>query len=232
MIIPFGETNAIDLDEANLIQAPIKIKIPTAIIRVILDITVISWSKLISNNSILPTMLENKIAGYLRREMKIEKDSRPELKNQIRIEQEVGTFASQDSIEPEGRIDIKIIYSFTEEEYFSMECKRVSSDTKGKDKELARKYITNGIMRFIEGIYSPGHDFAAMIGFVIDNKPQKCINRICKFLNKSPYKENILLKENWTQETNFGNYNNLYHTIHEQKNHNSLINILHLFLEL
>ena len=228
-MIPFDETNTIGLDETNFISQA-KINISTDIISTVCDITFTSWSKLIANNLILPTMLENKIAGYLRKEMKREKNSRPKLKNQIRIEQEVGTFVSEESIEPEGRIDIKIIYSFIEEEYFSMECKRVSSDTKGNNKELAKKYITNGIMRFVEGIYSSGHNFAAMIGFIIDKKPQNCIKRICKVLDKQ--KIETCLQNNWIKETNFGSYSHLYKTIHQQKNCNSLINILHLFLEI
>lgn len=217
------------LDEPSAIgQATINLSVD--IIATVLDITTVAWSKLTISKKVNSQMLENKIAGYLRREMTREKNSRPKLKKQIRIESEVGTFASHESVEPEGRIDIKIIYSFNEEEYFSMECKRVSSSTTEKDRELAKKYLTNGIMRFVEGKYSSGHDFAAMIGFVIDGNIQGCIEKVCKFLKKR--KNETQLEEEWIEEKNFGKHSNLYRTRHRQYPHDSSINILHLFLEI
>ena len=220
-MLPLDEPSAIGQTTINL---------SVDIIATVLDITVVAWSKLMEFKKINNKMLENKITGYLRREMTSEKNSRPKLKNQIRIESEVGTLSSQESVEPEGRIDIKIIYSFNEEEYFSMECKRVSSSSTGKDRELAKKYLTNGIMRFVEGIYSPGHDFGAMLGFVIDSNTQGCMDRICQRLEDQ--KDEIWLEESWAEETNFGKHSNLYRTRHRQYNHNSSINLLHLFLEI
>jgi hypothetical protein len=198
------------------------------IIATVLDISVVAWSKLIALNEVNPQMLEPKIAGYLRREMTNEKNSRPALKNQIRIETEVGTLSSIESVEPEGRIDIKIIYNFNEEEYFSMECKRVSSSTKGKDRELVKKYIANGIMRFVQGIYSPSHDFASILGFVIDDNIKGCIDRICQRLEEN--RDEVCLEKNWLEEDSFGKHPNLYRTRHRQTSYDSSINLLHLFL--
>jgi hypothetical protein len=144
------------------------------------------------------------------------------------IEPEVGTLASPDSVEPEGRIDIKIIYSFDEEEYFGMECKRVSSRTTGKDRELAKKYITEGIVRFVNGIYCPRHGCAAMLGFVIDGNTKGCVERICNRLEQT--KQETCIEESLRSENSFGEYSNLYRTRHRQNKQNSSINLLHLFL--
>lgn len=46
------------------------------------------------------------------------------------------------------------------------------------------------------------------------------------------YKQKISLEELWSIEKDFGSISNLYRTSHRQKSHNSLINILHLFLEI
>ena len=217
----------IPLDDSNVFGQPTT-TLSTDLIATVLDITIVGWSKVMAKNEVDKDDIENKIAGCLRRAMKKEKDSRPGLKHQIRIETEVGTLRSPESIEPEGRIDIKIIYSFDEAEYFGMECKRISS-TK-PDRGLATKYVKNGILRFVEEIYSPGHDWGAMLGFVIDKKIDDNITLVKERINK--YKQNICLEKDWIVEEDFGSKLNLYRTAHRQKSHNSLINILHLFLEI
>lgn len=218
----------IPLDDLNVFGKPTT-TLSIDLIATVLDITIVGWSKVIANKETNTKDLEPKIAGCLRRAMKQEKDLRPGLKNQIRIETEVGTLKSPESIEPEGRIDIKIIYSFDEAEYFGMECKRISSTGK-EDRKLATKYVKNGVLRFVDGIYSSGHDWGAMLGFVIDRKTDDNIKLIQERINK--YKKEICLERKWTIEKDFGSISNLYRTCHQQKNHNSLINILHLFLEI
>lgn len=196
--------------------------LPRDIMAAVFDITIIAWSKVIANREINISSTEPVIAGYLGRAMTKEKNSRPQLKDKIRIEEEVGTRSFPNSHKPEGRIDIKIIYNFNENEYFGIECKRVTS----KNKKLAEKYIKDGIMRFVNGKYSPGHDYAAMLGFVIDANITKCINLIQNYLNST---QEICLKENWTNERSFGTQYDIYRTRHLQNGQN-IMSILHLFL--
>lgn len=217
----------IPLDDSNVFGEPTT-NLPIDIIATVLDITIVGWSKVIANKEVNTKDLEPKIAGCLRRAMKQEKDSRPGLKNQIRIETEVGTLKFPESIEPEGRIDIKIIYSLVDEEYFGMECKRISSTGK-EDRKLATKYVKNGVLRFVEGIYSSGHDWGAILGFIIDRKIDDNIKLVQERIGK--YKQDICLENEWSVENNFGSISNLYRTSHRQKYYNSLINILHLFLD-
>lgn len=217
----------IPLDDANVFGKS-TIALPLDIIATVLDITVIGWSDVIEKKEVNTNSLEPEIAGCLCRAMKQEKRSRLGLKNQIRIESEVGTFSSSASIEPEGRIDIKIIYSFDESEYFGMECKRISSTKPERD--LARKYVKNGILRFVEEVYSPGHDCGAMLGFVIDKKIDDNITLVKDRINK--YRKEVCLEKDWIAEKDFGSIENLYRTGHRQKLNNSLINVLHLFLEI
>jgi hypothetical protein len=211
----------IEFDDNNIILHS-AIYLPRYIIVAVLDITFIAWSKVIANREINISSTEPIIAGYLGRAMTKEKNSRPKLKNKIRIEEEVGTRSSPNSPKPEGRIDIKIIYSFDETEYFGIECKRVTS----KNKKLAEDYIDKGIMRFVNGKYSPGHDYAAMLGFVIDSKVNECIDLIRYFITN---KTEICLKEDWTDEKDFNTKQDIYRTRHLQNNYN-IMTILHSFL--
>jgi hypothetical protein len=200
------------------------IRLPLDIIATVLDITMVGWSHVISSKQVSISSTEPEIAGHLGREMILEKNSRSGLKNQIRIEEEVGTRSSPTSEKPEGRIDIKIIYSFDEAEYFGMECKRITS----KNSRLVKKYVDEGIMRFVTGKYSPGHDFAAMIGFVIDGKLTDCIDLVRAQLTK--YCQEACLAEDWAVEPDFGLQKDLYRTAHRQQGQSVLLRLLHLFL--
>lgn len=172
---------------------------------------------------------EPTIAGALYHEMIAERDNRG-ISGPPLIVNEPAERKSQQSLKPDGFIDFKMFYGYNYKDYFGIECKRVSSNTQGKDKNLATEYVTNGIMRFVKGIYSPNHDFAAMLGFVIDGNTDNCINRIQTRINDRT--QEINLEENWTKEDSFGNHEYLYRTRHRQVNHNNSITILHLFVSI
>ena len=214
----------IEFDDNDIILSS-AVYLPKDIISTVFDITIIAWSKVITNRGINIRSTEPVIARYLGRAMTEEKNSRPKLKERIRIEEEVGTRSFPNLPKPKGRIDIKIIYSYNEHEYFGMECKRVSSTE--PNRYLATDYVREGVERFVEGTYSLGHDYAAMLGFVIDGKINDCIDLICDRLNK--YKNDICLKEDWVDEQSFGTTQNIYRTSHLQ-NGQDIISILHLFL--
>jgi hypothetical protein len=214
----------IEFDDNDIILSS-AVYLPKDIISTVFDITIIAWSKVITNRGINIRSTEPVIARYLGRAMTEEKNSRPKLKERIRIEEEVGTRSFPNLPKPKGRIDIKIIYSYNENEYFGMECKRVSSTE--PNRYLATDYVREGVKRFVEGTYSLGHDYAAMLGFVIDGKINDCIDLICDRLNK--YKNDICLKEDWVDEQSFGTTQNIYRTSHLQ-NGQDIISILHLFL--
>src|SRR5579859_3791581 len=119
------------------------------IIATVLQLVVSSWSNIMERGGIDELSTENDIAGCLGKEMIVVKEQIYGRKAPFRIEEESGTRSIENPDKPDGRIDIKIIYSFVESEYFGIECKRVSD--KGND--LAKKYVNKGLMRFIAGKY-------------------------------------------------------------------------------
>ncbi|HYT36385.1 MAG TPA: hypothetical protein VEL49_04330 [Ktedonobacteraceae bacterium] len=195
-----------------------------AIIKTILEITIVSWCQIVARGEICSSSDERDIAGCLYREMYAEKRRRLGPKAAPRIEEEVGTRSSPKIRRSDGRIDFKIIYTLDEDEYFGMECKRIDS----KGNKLIRKYVLDGVMRFIDGKYCLGHSWAAMLGFVIDGKSTDCIKMVTNHLIKTKGKNRM--KNNWTTETSFGPHKDLYRTRHHQRGRNSLMTILHLFL--
>lgn len=194
------------------------------IIRTVLAIAVSSWSNILARDEICETHTENDIAGCLGREMIVVKNRKFGRDALFRIDEESGTRSVANPRKPDGRIDIKIVYGFVETEYFGIECKRLSN--RGND--LAKKYVSKGLMRFVAGQYSPGHNWMAMIGFVIDGKPEQCIQRICGYLAIT--QRRTRMQSDWTYEKRFGEYEHLYSTCHYQRGKVSPITVLHLFL--
>lgn len=197
------------------------------IIATVLEIIRSAWDHVCKHPDINPNSNEPTIAGALYHEMWEERDRR-RIDGPPRIVNESATRKSKGSFKPDGFIDFQMIYGWEQEDYFGIECKRVSSTMKGSDGRLATEYVKNGIMRFVNGIYSPKHDFAAMLGFVIDEQIEKCIDRIKKQLEKR--QQDTCLEQDWMEENNFGAQPYLYHSCHRQPDHDNCITLLHLFV--
>ncbi|BAY89816.1 MULTISPECIES: hypothetical protein [unclassified Tolypothrix] len=212
------------LDDSGAVGQPSFIK-RYDIIATVLDLIQAAWIQVCQKPEINTKSDEETIAGALHNEMWVEKERRG-INGPPIIDNEAATRRSDKSFKPDGFIDFKMIYSWDREDYFGIECKRVSS-TK-PDRNLATKYVLEGVKRFVVGTYSIGHDYAAMLGFVIDGKVPECIDLICDRLNK--YKGDIRLKEDWIDEPGFGKTPNLYRTRHLQYGQKDLMTILHLFL--
>jgi hypothetical protein len=219
----------LNLDDSGSVNKPLLIQ-RKDIIATILDIIQGAWIHVCKRGDVTSNCDEPTIAGALYHEMLNEKDRRGISSERSIIVNESAERKSESSLKPNGFIDFKMFYEWGERYYFGIECKRISSIKTGKDKDLATEYVTNGIMRFSKGIYSSGHDFAAMLGFVIDGKVNDCVTRICTRINK--YSTEINLEEHWEKEERFGKHSHLYRTSHRQVDHNNnLITILHLFVD-
>ena len=193
------------------------------LIATVLDLLRVGWTAVCVSGEIMPDSTEPQIARRLSREMISEKKRRGI--NRLRFEEEVGTVSSPDAIRVEGRIDVKVIYSFDENEYFGIECKRVSGR---RGDGLADKYVDEGIARFVSGRYSPGHRWAAMSGFVIDGEVVRSVELVAAAVVSK--KRAIALVEGWATEDRFGRQEHLYRTRHRQSGRDSHINLLHFFL--
>jgi hypothetical protein len=194
-------------------------------IATILDLLCSGWSAVVACGEVDGSSMEPDIAGHLVREMLAEKKRRGV--TTLRIEEEVGTRSSPGSPKPEGRIDVKVIYSFDEDEYFGIECKRLGGTRR---RRLASKYVTEGVLRFVEGKYSPAHAWCAMAGFVIDGLVLEAVELVSDELHKR--RSEVRLDGRWMPEPRFGSYDHLYRTTHRQSRPSSRINVLHLFLSL
>ena len=165
---------------------------------------------------------ETTIAAHLVRA--IHKIKSEELNNLLRVHEEVTTRSDANLLKPDGRVDLMITYNFRESDYFGIECKRIRSTPK----DLAKKYVDNGVARFVNGKYSKNHSWGAMVGFVIDGDPYGCADSIENYLLANTTTTNQTI--GWREEKGFGEHPYIYRTGHKQVECNNEISLLHLFL--
>jgi len=197
-------------------------QIPRDIIATVLDLAVVGWAAVLVSGQVSRQSSEPDIAGFLGAEMRAEQDRRPELKGVMRIEEEVGT-RSPGAQKANGRIDVKVIYNLSYREYFGLECKRVGASG------LSKKYLAEGVLRFVSAKYSHGHDYGAMLAFDVSGRYGAGLRCVRAYLTK--HDKAACLAQPWTADLSFGVPTDLYRTQHRQVG-GALITLLHLFLSL
>lgn len=188
------------------------------VVEPILLIISIASERIIDERLVNAQSSENEITEQLCKKM-IEEKTR--LNKKLRIEEEVGTFHTI-----AGRIDFKIIYSPDEREYFGIECKRL----RGKRRGLDKKYVTEGMMRFVRGKYSYAHQWGMMVGYVIDGTCERAIQLVRERIDE--YRVSLHIEEEFAIETRFGNYPFLYSSRHRQQITSTILTILHYFFDI
>lgn len=114
---------------------------------------------------VTPGMFEVPITSVVRKAIRREKKAHGLTNIQIHGEHELDDMATKDpSIL--GRIDIimQFLHQFgNEDAYVAVECKRVRPG----DANLNRRYVSEGVDRFVTGKYASGHEWGFMLGYVL-----------------------------------------------------------------
>lgn len=182
-----------------------------------------AWRR-VRNRPALGTLSEPAIAGLLYLEIWKEKRRRKMLGPPFPID-EAAARSRPMLLIPDGWIDLKFVYSFSDEQsFFGVECKRVRSS----DRRLIAEYVNSGVMRFVAGSYSRDHDLAAMCGFVIDGRVQPCARTLESQMHLLRTDTRQIIP--WHIETRFGNRKGLFTSTHQQRPKNTPISLLHLLL--
>jgi hypothetical protein len=195
------------------------------VVSTVLDIAVAAWPHLCRSRRVGPTAKEDNITDRLRWEMVAEKNRR-DPPPQIRFERETQRDDPQLKYR-KGRIDVFVVYSFDEADYFAMECKKITD----RHDRRANYYVQEGICRFSSGKYSAGHPYGAMVAFVTRGTATSAADFLKKkVIGFDENKTRIRTTWGWRNEMQFGNIPNLYSTKHGQEGTKNTIRLLHLFL--
>jgi hypothetical protein len=196
------------------------------VVTTVLDIVVKAWPSVLSGGKVTSGSDEDEVTDVLRWEMDTEKRRRNPVP-QLRFEREPQSDLP-DKSRDYGYIDVYVIYSFEQREYFAIECKRVAD----ADRTLARRYVTQGVIdRFVAGKYSLEHPLAAMVGYVCTGQCGEVASQIGKALTNYDRQKTAMSAEwPWRQEERFGKMPHLFSSKHMRSGATSEIILLHLFL--
>ncbi len=215
-MIPESVSSLIGQPTSNLVNA---------VIVTILQILTAASKQIIEQGLVKANWHENRMTNQLREKMveaKVEKEKQLGAELMLRIlPTQFGVFHTD-----AGVIDIAIIYSYREDEYFAIECKKLSGKRRGLDK----KYVTEGMMRFVTGKYSPNHQWGMMVGYVIEGHCENAIQFVSEKIDKK-HRNSLRIDKEFAKETRFGNYPFLHSTRHRQQITSTIITILHYFFD-
>ena len=80
-----------------------------------------------------------------------------------------------------GRLDLRFVPRGADETiYFALECKRLNVVSKSGKRSLAREYVVDGMMRFVDGKYGANLNAGGMLGYVMDGKTTNAIKVVDK----------------------------------------------------
>ena len=194
--------------------------IPSAYLKIALNLLISGTKRIKRNYSFSPDTLENPITRKLVAEMHAEQD---ETKHRIRVDIFPGILSDPDEL---SELDIRFTWDdYRPNSYLAVEAKRL----RGMVATLAGPYVEEGVMDFIGGKYSRGHNYGIMLGYVLSKPIEKAISAVKDALQKRKEK---------TNETSPFNADGVvdcpltYKSVHAQKNDElTEIIILHVFVD-
>lgn len=202
-------------------------KAQQSIVVIVLRILHDAWPATIADAGVSRTTDEDSISDVLRWKM-------ADAKNRINPVPQIRFEREPQSDDPEldtplGLIDIKILYTWNDVTYLTMECKRITST----ENSLALKYVRNGINRFASGKYGPGHAFGIVTGYAICGNADACADRVSKTLGKEPASETGFDSNfGWLIDDEVFEGTRHYRTQHSQTALNNTIELIHAFVSL
>jgi hypothetical protein len=131
-----------------------------------------------------PGLLEVPITIIVRKAMKRKKRDLGLTNLEVAGEIEIDEMQSEGA-ELLGRIDItlKFLRQFgNEDDYVGVECKRVGAGSAFS--QLNTRYVTQGIIRFVNGQYAVGHAWGFMLGYVLALPADAVVQTVDRRLQK------------------------------------------------
>jgi len=195
--------------------------IPSGYLKIALNLLICGTERIKRKYTFSPDTHENHISRKLVAEMYAEQD---ETEHSIRVDIFPGVLSDPDEL---SEIDIRFTWNnFHPKSYLAVEAKRL----RGMGATLAGPYVDNGVMAFIDGKYSRGHNYGIMLGFVLSKPIEKAISAVKDALQKRKEKTNETAPFNVGSVVDFPL---TYKSVHAQKNDEiSEIIILHVFVDL
>ena len=199
--------------------------IRSAYLKIALNLLISGTKRIKRKYSFSPDTFENPITRKLVAEMHAEQEQ----SGQYSIKVDIFSGTLSDPILPYelSEIDIRFTWDdYRPNSYLAVQAKRLY----GTGGTLAGPYVEEGVMDFIDGKYSRGHNYGIMLGYVLSKPINKAISAVEDALQKR--------KETTNETSSFEvdgviEYPLTYKSVHVQKNEEMTeIIIFHAFVDL
>jgi hypothetical protein len=131
------------------------------------------------------------------------------------------------------KIDIRLFNAMEDYEhiYFAWECKRIGDKRSNAEyAALIPKYITEGILRFVDGAYCAGLDDAGMLGYVLAGDVTNIVHDINVSMQHPRRKRSLEDSDHLVMAPAIGAFTDVYRSCHKRAITRTSIRLNHLFL--
>ena len=195
--------------------------IPSGYLKIALNLLISGTKRIKRKYSFSSNTHENPITKKLVAEMHAEQD---ETEHRIRVDIFPGMLSDPDEL---SELDIRFTWDdYRPNSYLAVEAKRL----RGMGATLAGPYVEEGVMDFIGGKYSRGHNYGIMLGYVLSKPIDKAISAVRGALQKRKGTTNEMSS---FEVDGLIKYPLTYKSVHAQKNEEMAeIIIFHVFVDL
>lgn len=203
-----------------------RLPISSAFVRSVLELLATGAANLQAKHSVTSGMREDRISQRLNEEMEaLHRGSDSDIVN----------WSMRPARSAPGRPDdtFEVDFSFhanryprDQRWYLGVEAKKLS----GAASRLANLYVREGVLRFVTGQYSLGHDHAVMLGYVVAGPMDEVVNRVKAAMDRNATKTQQLAE--FSPDRHVYNHPFIYSSRHIQDGAQEPFKLVHLLVDL
>ena len=203
-----------------------RLPIGSAFVRSVLDLLANGAANLNAKQSVVPSMREDHISQRLNEEMEaLHRGSDSDIVNwSMRPTRSAPG-------RPDGTFEVDFAfhanrYPRDQRWYLGVEAKKLSSTAS----QLATQYVREGVLRFVTGRYSLGHDHAVMLGYVVTGPMDGAVTRVKTAMERNAVRTRQLAQ--FSADRAVYGHPYIYSSSHLQGDAHESFKLVHLLVDL
>lgn len=202
------------------------LRIPSLYLRAVLELLIAGGIQLRAKGIVTASMWENRITYHLDNEMELlQRTSQSDI-----VSWDVRVNTQANPADPMERCETD--FKFRWAEYPNDNRRHLVAEAKrlfGHGDSLAGKYVDEGVMDFVLGKYSPGHNFGIMLGYVLKGPLTVVIKSVQRAMTDRSAA--TLELSSFQPDASLCSHPHTHHSGHHQTALDSTITLIHIFLD-
>ena len=209
----------------GVIGAP-QLPIARAFVKSVLDLLIAAAARLQAKHAVMARMREDSISQRLNEEMEtIHRGSDSDIVNWSMRPARTAPGKPDDAFEVDFSFHANILPR-DQRWYLAVEAKKL----RGQGPSLASAYVKDGVLRFVTGKYSLGHEHAVMLGYVVVAPIDRAVRRVKAAMDQ---RADVTCQEAaFTPDSEICAHPHTYTSGHHQHSASAPFTLVHLFVDL